>query len=219
MFLSPLRFLLLVALCFASLALIHAADPVSPRNANGSITNAISQPDGKVIIVGNFSYIGNVERAGIARLNANGSLDPTFDPGTGANGAINLLALQPDGKILIAGPFTIVGGTTRKGVARLNSDGKLDPSFDAGTGIGSSGMINDLQVDLSGKAVLAGGFDSFNNVTRHMIVRLNSDGSVDPAFDAGKNLVRNIISPVADGIKRFSFYPDGQLVAIGYFQA
>ena len=198
-----------------------AADPVSPRNANGSITKATPQLDGKVIVVGNFSYIGPVERAGIARLNVDGTLDPTFDPGTGANGAINLVAAQSDGKVLIVGPFTSVNGTTRNGVARLNSDGKLDSTFNPGAGINSpgNGLIYDLQIDSGGKAVLAGGFDSFNNVTRHMIVRLNLDGSVDPTFDAGKNLIRNNISPVADGIKRFSFYPDGQLVIIGYFQA
>src|SRR6476620_8344689 len=81
------------------------ADPVSPCNANGSITKAVSQLDGKVIVVGNFSYIGNVEKAGIARLNADGTLDPTFDPGTGANGTINLVAVQADGKVLIVGLF------------------------------------------------------------------------------------------------------------------
>jgi uncharacterized delta-60 repeat protein len=208
------------SLCWSCLTL-QAADPVSPRNANGSISKAIPQSDGKVIVVGSFSYIGSVERAGIARLNVDGTLDPTFDVGTGANGAINLVALQSDGKVLVVGPFTSVNGTTRNGVARLNSDGKLDSTFNPGAGISSpgNGAIYDLQIDSGGKAVLAGGFDSFNNVTRHMIVRLNLDGSVDPTFDAGKNLVRQTISPVADGIKRFSFYPDGQLVVIGYFQA
>lgn len=199
---------------------LFAADPVSPRNANGSITKAIPQPDGKIIVVGNFSYIGAMERAGIARLKADGTLDPTFDPGAGANGAINLVALQSDGKVLITGSFTAVTGTTRPGIARLNSDGKLDSTFNPGAGISSpsNGAIYDLQIDSGGKAVLAGGFDSFNNVTRHMIVRLNLDGSVDPTFDAGKNLIP-LSGPPTGQIKRFSFYPDGQLVIIGYFQA
>ena len=210
---------LLGSLFCSSLTLL-AADPVSPRNANGSITKAIPQPDGKVIVVGNFSYIGPVERAGIARLNVDGTLDPTFDAGTGANGAINLVAAQSDGKVLIVGPFTTVAGTTRNGVARLNSDGKLDSTFNPGVGISSpsSGAIYDLQIDSGGKAVLAGGFDSFNNVTRHMMVRLNLDGLVDPTFDAGKNLIP-LGGPPLGQIKRFSFYPDGQLVIIGYFQA
>jgi uncharacterized delta-60 repeat protein len=197
---------------------LRAADPVSPRNANGSISKAVPQPDGKVIVVGSFSYIGKVERAGIARLNGDGTLDSTFDPGGGANGAINLVALQSDGKILIVGPFTSVDGTTRHAVARLNSDGTLDSSFDAGTGLESNGLIYDLQIDSSGKAVLAGAFDVFNNVTRHQLVRLNLDGTVDLTFDAGKNF-GNLDGGFGGWVKRFAFYPDGQLIAIGIFKA
>jgi uncharacterized delta-60 repeat protein len=193
-----------------------AADPVSPRNANGSITKAIPQPDGKVIVAGNFSYIGAVERAGIARLKADGTLDPTFDPGAGADGAINLVALQSDGKVVITGPFTTVAGTARAGVARLDSDGKLDLSFDPGTGIGPSGLIYDMLIDPGDKTVLAGAFEAFNGVTRHELVRLNLNGSVDPTFDAGKNF-----GYVGGGgfVKRIALYPDGQLIAIGLFQA
>jgi uncharacterized delta-60 repeat protein len=215
--LSISRIALLVSLFCCSLTLL-AADPVSPRNANGSITKAIPQPDGKVIVVGSFSYIGPVERAGIARLKADGTLDPTFDPGSGANGAINLVALQSDGKVLITGAFTMVAGMARAGIARLNSDGKLDLSFDPGTGIGPTGEISDLFVDGSDKAVLAGHFDLFNGVTRHMLARLNLDGTVDPTFDAGKNFTA-VGGGVGGWVKRIALYPDGQLIAIGFFQA
>jgi uncharacterized delta-60 repeat protein len=146
-------------------------------------------------------------------LNVDGTLDPTFDAGLGANGAINFVAMQSDGKVLIVGPFTSVNGTARNGVARLNSDGKVDLGFDAGAAVEFSGSIYDVQIDPSGKAVLAGTFHVFNNVTRHLLVRLNLDGSVDPTFDAGKNLGTS-----GSQVKRFSFYPDGQLVIIGEFQ-
>src|SRR4051812_15036453 len=150
------RSLVLVGSLCCSFLTLQAADPVSPRNVNGSISRAIPQADGKIIVVGSFSYIGNVEKAGIARLNVDGTLDPTFDPGTGANGAINLVAAQSDGKVLIVGSFTSVNGTTRNGVARLNSDGKLDSTFNPGAGvtIPSNAAIYDLQIDSAGKAVL-----------------------------------------------------------------
>jgi uncharacterized delta-60 repeat protein len=215
------RIVLLAAFSCWSLTVLHAADPVSPRNANGSITKAIPQPDGKVIVVGFFSYIGSVERAGIARLKADGTLDPTFDPGSGANGEIKLLALQADGKVLITGSFTAVAGTPRAGIARLNANGTLDLGFDAGTGPNNgapTAEIMDLQVDGSDKAVLAGRFDIFSGVTRHLLVRLNLDGSVDPTFDAGKNL-SNVGGGPGGYAERFAFYPDGRLVVIGYFQA
>lgn len=193
-----------------------AADPVSPRNANGSITKAIPQPDGKIIVVGNFSYIGSAARAGIARLNANGTLDATFDPGTGANGAINLVALQPDGKVLITGPFTAVAGTTRRGIARLLPDGNLDSGFDPGTG--ADNEIMDLLVDGSNKAVLAGSFNAINGVTRHLFARLNLDGTVDTSFDAGRNFTA-VGGGLGGFVKRVALYPDGRLIPIGFFQA
>ena len=75
--------------------------------------------------------------------------------------------------------------------------------------------IGDLLVDSNNKAVLAGAFRSFNGVPRQFLVRLNVDGSVDPTFNAGKNLV-----PLGNGfgyVNHVAFYPDGQLVVLGVF--
>src|SRR5439155_21620324 len=95
--------------------------------------NAIAvQPDGKVVIGGGFSTVKGGLRTSIARLNADGSLDNSFDPGSGANGGVNAVALQPDGRLIIAGGFTTVNGIARKFVARLNADGSVDSSFDPG---------------------------------------------------------------------------------------
>jgi len=73
-------------------------------------------------------------RNGIARVNADGSLDPGFDPN--ANNSVNCVTLQTDGKILLGGPFTILqpngaaAPTKRSNVARINGDGTLDTAFD-----------------------------------------------------------------------------------------
>jgi hypothetical protein len=58
-----------------------------------------------------------------------GDVDPSFDPGTGANNNVNHIALQTDGKVLIGGGFTTVQGVSRNRIARLNTDGALDTSF------------------------------------------------------------------------------------------
>jgi len=63
-----------------------------------------------------------------------GSLDITFNPGSGANSQVNSVAVQPDGKVLMAGQFMSVNGTNRRFIARLNADGSLDSSFDPGDG-------------------------------------------------------------------------------------
>src|SRR5690606_36717529 len=74
------------------------------------------QPDGKVLVGGFFTQLGGKPRNRLARLNPDGSLDATFDPG--ANHAVYSLALQPDGKVLVGGVFTQLGGQPRNLLAR-----------------------------------------------------------------------------------------------------
>src|SRR5205814_2091386 len=88
------------------------------------LTTAV-QSDGKIII-------GGLNTGGIARLNSDGSRDTSFDPGTGADFTVFTTALQSDGKIIIGGKFLNYGLTPRSHIARLNSDGSLDTSFDPG---------------------------------------------------------------------------------------
>jgi len=116
------------------------------------------------------------------------SLDPTFSNfSSGINNEINASAVQEDGKILICGPFTSYDGITRNRIARLNSDGSLDTSFDAGAGpisrLGLPGTIAAIVIDPNGKIIVAGNFSSFNGVSRKSIVRLNNDGSVDTSLN------------------------------------
>src|SRR5204863_715331 len=96
------------------------------------------QPDGKVIVGGNFTTVNGVARNCVARLLADGSLDTTFNPGTGANDVVVAVLLQPDGKVVIGGYFTTINGTTKRMLARLNADGSVDgtftpPTFGAGS--------------------------------------------------------------------------------------
>jgi uncharacterized delta-60 repeat protein len=109
-------------------------------NTNGTLDNSFIspigngvrsvalQPDGKVL-VGGYLFHADASHYGIARLNANGSPDGSFNPGTGANATVTSIAVQSDGKVLIGGWFTEVNGTNRDGIARLNADGSLDGSF------------------------------------------------------------------------------------------
>jgi hypothetical protein len=81
-----------------------------------------------VLIGGSFTSINGTNRNGIARLNINGSLDSSFNPGTGADGLVRSILLQPDGKVLIGGNFTAVNGEARPYVARLYGDAVVLPS-------------------------------------------------------------------------------------------
>src|SRR5258708_7116446 len=108
-----------------------------------------------------------------AQLHAQpGSVDPSFDPGTGVDQSVFAIAIQSDGRIVIGGDFTTVNGTPRKGVARLNSNGSLDSGFDPGTG------PNDLvsAVAVQGDKIIIGGyFTAVSGTNQGYVARLNSN--------------------------------------------
>lgn len=115
-------------------------------------------------------------------LAQDGSLDTTFDVGLGANANIETTALQPDGKILIGGAFSSYDGITQNRIARLNSDGSLDTSFNAG-GIGANNSVLSIIIQPDGKILVCGAFEFYNNIPVSKIIRLNTDGSLDSSFN------------------------------------
>jgi uncharacterized delta-60 repeat protein len=108
---------------FGAIVRLNAdGSPDSSFNANGSggdLWSIALQSDGKVIIGGYFTSFNGIPRNRIARLNVNGSLDTTFDPGSGANLYVEAVALQPDGKVIIGGQFTTYAGVARNYIARI----------------------------------------------------------------------------------------------------
>jgi uncharacterized delta-60 repeat protein len=95
-----------------------------------SRVNAITiQPDGKILIGGEFEGVGEAIRRGLVRLHPNGSIDSEFNPGSELTTNVHSLALQTDGKIIVAGIFGAIGGQPATNLARLNPDGTLDPTF------------------------------------------------------------------------------------------
>jgi uncharacterized delta-60 repeat protein len=165
------------------------------------------QADGKIVMGGFFTSINGTERNCIARLNADGSLDSRFDPGTGANDSIYSVAVQADGKIVLGGDFFTINGTTRNHIARLDADGSLDDTFDPGTG--ADDRVNSVSVQTDGKIVLGGEFYSINDTERYFIARLNTDGSLDATFDPGTGLNNTVYSVAAQA--------NGKLILGGQF--
>jgi len=128
------------------------------------------QPDGKVLVGGLFTdYNGNA-RNRMVRLNTNGSIDNTFNIGTGFNGIINSLILQTDGKVLVVGDFTSYNSITRNRIVRLNTDGSLDNTFSIGTGLNN--FTRPIEIQTDGKIIVGGSFTSYNGTGRNRIVRL-----------------------------------------------
>ncbi len=142
-------------------------------------------------------------RSRIGRLNSDGSIDSSFDPG--ADNFVGTLAVQTDGKILVGGSFFHLGGggtgtTSRTNIGRLNSDGSLDTDFDPGAG----GIVYAIAVQADGRIVLGGAFITLGGggtgtTPRFYIGRLNSDGSVDNSFNPGADNLVSAIALQADG--------------------
>jgi uncharacterized delta-60 repeat protein/uncharacterized repeat protein (TIGR01451 family) len=152
--------------------------------ANGVVYAVAAQPDGKVVIAGDFTTVNNVSRVRVARLNTDGSVDTTFNPQLGANAAVRALAIQADGKIILGGSFTTLNGLPRNYLARLNTDGSVDPIF-LGTASGGDNAVYALAIQADGKILVVGDFTTFNGVTRNRITRLNPNGKTDPTINFG----------------------------------
>jgi uncharacterized delta-60 repeat protein len=166
-----------------------------PRICPGAIPQHLA--GGKLLIAGDFNQVSGTPRSQVARLNSDGTLDPSFDPGLiqgipGRTGSsVGAVAIQSDGKILIGGAFyEIQGSNVRRSIARLNSDGSLDPDFApqlfANTWVGWLPWISSIIVQPDDKVVIAGTFytQEVETGTRSNLIRLNTDGTVDTTFSA-----------------------------------
>jgi uncharacterized delta-60 repeat protein len=167
------------------------------------------QPDGKVLIGGDFTQVGGVARPSVARLNADGSLDNTFAPSVSSY--VKSIAVQPDGKILVAGQvLASEGGQIRERLVRLNSDGSLDTSF-ADPNVNA--VIYSIAVQPDGK-VLAGGFfisAGDPSQTRNRVARFNADGTLDLFF------VDPAVGTTGEGVESVAVTPDGKVMIGGDF--
>ncbi len=157
---------------------------------DGSISAMVLQADGRILIGGSFELVDGNLRSCIARLNEDGSLDASFDPGGGCVGSapsVLAMAQRPDGRIIIGGRFMTYNGVARDGIAGLLNDGSLDLTFDPGVGLNStSDGVFDLGLETSGRLLVAGSFEHFNGQPRSMIARLLESGALDPDHATGE---------------------------------
>jgi uncharacterized delta-60 repeat protein len=175
-------------------------------DANGTVMALLRQPDGKILVGGFFGAIDGATRLHIARLEADGSLDAGFDAaatGNGSDQAVLGIARQADGKILIAGQFSEVGGEAHPGVARLDANGTVDPGFAANV----SGSVSVVVAVPDGHVVIGGNFFAVDGQSRSYIARLNPDGTYDPVFSAFADA----------GVSAIVREPDGHFLVGGSF--
>lgn len=179
-----------------------ASSDFTPMITNGScVFNIARQANGKLVAAGEFFGINNVARNRIARLEADGTLDPAFNPN--ADGTVFNVAIQENGSILVAGRFDEVGGLTRHRLARIHSDGAVD----AGYSPNINNQIFGLTSQSDGKWIIGGSFSTVEGNTRNGIARLNTDGSHDTSFNASAEY----------GVQCTAIQDDGKILLGGNF--
>jgi uncharacterized delta-60 repeat protein len=143
--------------------------------ASSPVSAIAVQADGKVIIAGAFTSYNGVSINRIARLHTNGTLDTTFNVGTGFSSTVRHLLIQPNGKIICTGLFNTYNGNSTPFLVRLNVDGSIDQCFNTGSGLNGSTEFSALQPD--GKILVGGGFSQYKGVAQPRLMRLYNDSA------------------------------------------
>jgi uncharacterized delta-60 repeat protein/M6 family metalloprotease-like protein len=201
-----------------------AADPTFAASGGTDTTpvyDLARQPDGRIIAVGNFTTFNGTASNRIVRLLPDGSVDSSFNPGTGANGTVYAVLLQPDGKIIIGGEFTSYNGTARQILARLNSDGSLDTGFTGPAFVSGFWSVHSLALQSDGKLLVGGIFYlSASQPFKSGICRVLTTGALDPAFNGITNGAHGSGSTLTlKYIYKIVVQPDGKILIGGDFTA
>ncbi len=221
------RALLLSVLCASRASSLLAAgsgavdpgfDPGNVSFAFGSpmVAKVVVQPDGKILVGGAFSSVQGAPRNGLARLNADGTLDTSFVPPFFVTSVIPLarnMVVQPDGRILVSGEGLNAGGSAYYSIVRLMPDGSVDPTFTLLSMAVSRG-VEGLALQPDGRILIGGDFSNIGPASAKTIARLNADGTLDPSFS-----LEPVTSSYGGRVVSIVLQPDGSVLIGGDFAA
>jgi uncharacterized delta-60 repeat protein len=178
-------------------------------NQGNQIVAFAHQPDGKIIIAGNgvsFAGIHSVPvRAGVVRVNADGGLDTSFNPPSfPLRTRFNCVAVQPDGKILLGGRFSLNDGSGIANLIRLNPNGSIDHTLAAVPDYTVSATL----VEETGAVVIGGGFSNISGQSAPRVARLLPNGQLDQSF---------VLDTRGGSVYALALLADGRIVAGGDF--
>ena len=193
-----------------------------PAGGNSYVQEYAVQPDGKIVVVGSFDTFNGVPANGVVRLNANGSVDPSFGVGVGIDvnsttsyNQPNTVAVQPDGKIVVGGEFATFSGQPVNGLVRLTATGAIDVTFSSPLqqNPNQTNSIEAVVIQPDGKVLVQG----YLAGSQQSLVRLLPLGSLDASFSAAtftsNTTTTNLFDPA------IVLQSDGKIVVVGYFTA
>lgn len=190
----------------------------------GSVQAIAVQPDEKILIGGTFDTVNDVFRYKIARLNADATLDNSFQINTSGTGNyfsqiadVYNITVLPDGKLMVTGGFTyLLNGSQKKNMVRLNADGSIDTTFNLSIFItdtfGSSGGGTNRFVFLNDGKIVVGTSSGGTDSGKANPIRLNSDGVLDDTFNSTAYINLNTVY-----IMDIAVQPDGKILIGGRY--
>ena len=178
--------------------------PSAVGGAGALVSSLAVQTDGKILVGGWFTNLGGLGCLNIGRLNADGSVDTNFNPNAkGSSPGVSTILVQPDGKMLVAGTFTNLGGQLCTNLGRLNPDGSFDTTFNSG----ANNSVYCCAIQADGKILVAGNFTTLAGKTCNRLGRLHSDGSLDTNFSAS----------ASGSVLSLAIQMDGKIIVGGTF--
>jgi uncharacterized delta-60 repeat protein len=192
------------------------ASTLADTQGDTEVNKILTVAGDKLYVGGVFTHYQGSVRSGLMRLNADGSLDTSFNTIGISNSStfgmryVLALAEQPDGKLLVGGGYNRANGVFRPGLARFNSDGSLDTAFNPFPALPTDSSAQDIAVLPNGQILVAGGKPRPGGGGTPLLVRLNSDGSLDAS------LAPSFADEFGD-IDEMIALPDGRIVIGGDF--
>ena len=186
----------------------------SDDNTNNAPSNQIPSFDGTVLSItisadqskdvyvgGDFTTYNGAQASRIVRLNADGTIDQAFVAASGFDASVRWIvpAAAQSANVYVGGDFTAYNGVPRPHIVRLNANGTLDGTFTTGTGFDDT--VHVIAPAGDGTVYVGGAFSDYNGRPANRLVRLNADGSVDPAFVTGEGFDNTVFTvvPAGDG--------------------
>lgn len=199
--------------CFAQELIVDPSfntggSAVEYDEVNGVIYDAELLSDGRIVIAGYFNSYNGIEINNIAILHPDGTLDTSFNPGEGPDNLVQTLEVDSNDNIYIGGFFENYNGISKYGIARLNTSGDLDSTFNVSFEFDFVPYVRDIEVLDNGQLYFAGTFLTSDGY--YALSRLNSDGTTDTSFDSG---FTNF-----DQAYDLCLGVDGSLYVTGFFQ-
>lgn len=179
--------------------------------ADDAVDKIFLQKDGRIIVGGKFTRFNGAVHSHIVRLKPDGTVDPSFSSGQGFNGNVLALEVQSDDKIWVGGSFTKYGGAPANYLVRLNPNGSRDRSFLGSPGDGPNAFIGVICREGPDLFWVGGNYSLFSRNSRSRIVRLKTDGSLDPDFHA--------VAGMDGSVRSFSFVSGDSMLATGNFKS